>query len=152
MLVYRVCQEKEINEIMESKSFDTVGRHYTVNDRVNTHCYRDDKKYLHFFKDRDSIFYCNTSSGNYVCTYDIPDEILLESKGKGYFLDRFAFKHVQEAEEYAIVTDNLSFDYLAKVELIKESMDIEDLLFDEMDDKLMTVYEKEKSKTLKKQL
>ena len=69
-----------------------------------------------------------------------------------FFLDRFAFKHVQAAEEYAIIIDNLSFDYLAKVELIKESMDIEDLLFDEMDDKLITIYEKEKSKTLKKQL
>ena len=38
-----------------------------------------------------------------------------------------------------------------KVELIKESMDVEDLLFNEMDDKLETIYEKEKSKSLKKQ-
>ena len=152
MLVYRLCQEKEINEIMDNKSFDNVGRHYTVNNRVNTHNYRDDKKYLHFFKDRDSIFYCSTSSGNYICTYDIPNDVLLEGKGIGHFLDRISFKHLQDAEEYAIITDNLSFDYLEKVELIKESMDVEDLLFNEMDDKLETIYEKEKSKSLKKQL
>ena len=152
MLVYRVCQEKELNEIMSNESFDTVGRHYSANPLKNTHNYKDDKKYLHFFKDLDSVFYCSTSCGNYICTYDIPDNILAESKGKGYFLDRFAFKHVQEAEEYAITTDNLSSDYLTKVELIKESMDVEDYLFDEISDKLTTIYEKEKNKTLKKQL
>ena len=37
------------------------------------------KKYLNFFKDKESICYIRTKIGKYICVYDIPKDILNES-------------------------------------------------------------------------
>ena len=44
----------------------------------------------------------------------------------------------------------MSFDYLLKVEEIWEDMDVDDYLYHNMDKKMITIYEKERSEEKKK--
>lgn len=129
MEVYRICFSDEINRIIKRKNFKNVGHTY-VHTKVNTHNYNTKTKYLHFFEQKDSIFYRSTVKGKYICTYDIPEELLNEYFGYGYYLNYFTFKNTNLIEEYAIPTSILKIEYLKKVEFIKEDIDISDYIDD----------------------
>ena len=143
MLVYRLCKDDEIREILKSRKFKKVGKSFKINANANTHKYIEGIKYLHFFDKKDSIFYFDTASGCYICTYDIPCELLDITRGIGIYLDRIKFHTFEQVCEYAIPNNYLSFNYLMKIEEITEDMDFDDYLYDNMDNKLVTIYEKE---------
>ena len=105
--------------------------------------YVENKKYLHFFEKKDSVLYLDTIKGKYICTYDIPYKLFDEYSGMGYYLDRIKFKTLEQVHEYAIPCNYILFDYLLRVEEIIEDMDFDDYLYDNMDNKLVTIYEKE---------
>ena len=148
MLVYRICDEDEIDSILGKHSFENVGgygsryikRQKTKN--INNHDYNENEKYLHFFKDKGSICYMSTNKGRYICVYDIPKAILNESYGIGKYWECFNFSYLEDVEEYAIKTKYLKFDYLVKVDRIYKYIDAEDYLYDHsLDGHLDPIYD-----------
>ena len=159
MEVYRICNKEEIDTLLNDKDFINVGKEghifiqQQIKDDTNNHNYEPNEKYLHFFKNYHSIFYLNTNEGYYICTYNIPDEILKDGYGIGYYWDFINFSHQVNAEEYAINIKNLKFDYLEKIDEITEYIDVEDYLYNSpIEDFLTTIYNKIPSKKLIKSL
>ncbi len=129
MEVYRICFPEEINRIIKRKNFKNVGHIYETT-KVNTHSYHPKTKYLHFFEAKDSIFYRRTNKGKYICTYDIPKQLLNDHFGYGFYRNFLTFKTTNLIEEYAIPTPELKIEYLKKVEFIKKDIDISDYIDD----------------------
>ena len=128
MLVYRICKEPEMESLLNTKSFTNVGKNFKINSKMNNHNYKEEKKYLHFFKFKNDIFYLNLAKNYFLCTYDIPDDILKEKHGIGLYLDLFKFNNLIEVEEYAIETDLLKIEYLVKVERFLSVIDLFDYM------------------------
>ncbi len=150
MIVYRVCAYSEVKEILENCSLDTVGRsgqelvRVQQSQNVSNHNYNYRKKYLHFYKDKSSIFYKNIDDVC-ICTYNIPDEILNDRIGEGYYLDLANQRRIVRVPEYAIDIDDLCFDYLEKVEYAREFIDFDDYCADpNLTDIVEIIYNKEK--------
>lgn len=107
MVVYRVCSKDELFKILDSRDFYNVGRYIERNvGTMNNHKYQKGKRYLHFFKEKISILNLDVQNDSYVCTYIIPDKILFEYEGKGYYynIELVTFA----VTEYAIPTDLLN--------------------------------------------
>lgn len=128
MIVYRVCKKEEIDTILNDHNFQNVGKFCQINDNLNTHSYADNKRYIHFFKDKASIFYVDLTQDMFICTYNIPNYLLEKFYGVGFYLDRFAEEslEVEELDEYAIENEFINFDYLLKIERILEPLSASD--------------------------
>ena len=150
MLVYRICGIEEINNILSDKNFNNVGKKCSIRRNINTHLYKEDKKYLHFFKEFSSIFYFNVDNDKYICVYDIPFYLLDKSKGFGFYPDLFEFKCIKSIREYAVEIDELKFNNLIKVFKVKGNIDIEDYMFGNVVNNLEIIYEMKKDKNNKK--
>ena len=150
MLVYRLCKEDEVWEILKSKKFMKVGKSFKINNRNNTHKYMENRKYLHFFHEKVNIFHFDVCTEYYICTYNIPYELLEKYKGFGYYLDCFNLKTFVQVVEYAVPTNDMSFDYLLKIDEIKDDMDIDDYMYNNIKNKLITIYEKQETTNNKK--
>ncbi|MBQ2946508.1 MAG: HD domain-containing protein [Bacilli bacterium] len=140
MVVYRICKKEEIEHIFNDKNFKNVGKSFEINKNTNTHLYTADKKYIHFFKDKDSIFYLDTCADMYICTYCIPDSLLESHYGVGFYLDRTDFRTLEKVSEYAIENEFINFNQLLKIERIKEYIDIEDYIYYDITSKIETIY------------
>ena len=149
MLVYRICNNNEISKILTNKSLNEIGKKYHTNKLINTHNYKNNIKYIHFYKDFNSIFYLNTNKNFYICTYNIPDNILDNCIGIGYYLDREFLRNIENVYEYAIDSKLVLFDYLLKIDKITDNIDFDDYIYNSYLDKLETIYLKQ-SKTLVK--
>ena len=130
MKVYRLCRKEEIISILKNQNFDGVGQECIQDETINTHKYKNDKKYLHFFPKFDDLLYLNTTEGHYICIYDIEDEILEQTKGIGKYVDFIKFMNLVDIEEYAIETSSLDIKNLLCVFKIEKFIDYEDLWFD----------------------
>ena len=128
MLVYRLCKNAEITNILNFKNFSQVGNYFSKNEKLNTNSYKENIKYLHFFKIKSDLLYLAINANNYICTYDIPCYILELNKGTGFYLDFYNFKDVKTVDEFAIPIDQLHFSNLLKVEKILNYIDIDDWL------------------------
>ena len=151
MFVYRVCDKKEIDTILKEKSLDNIGSICTIDKKKNTHDYKEGVKYLHFYHDYGDVFYSDSKDRNYICTYDIPIEILKPREGVGYYLDRELFRTWEKVPEYAVEVDLLSFHDLKKVERLNDLIFFDEYINNDYHDKIETVYKKQ-SKVLKKTL
>jgi hypothetical protein len=141
MIVYRICEEKEIQNIICNRSLDEVGSVFKNNARFNNHKYAPDTKYLHFFKEYDGVFYVGVNRGRYICSYDIPDVILDKFSGIGYYLDRTFLRKRESVSEYAIPCELLSINYLKKVEKVTSYIDFEEYVYDDYKNKIITMYD-----------
>lgn len=125
MLVYRLCSREEVEHILNTGDFTTVGS-LGVNDGSNTHGYLVDTHYMHFYPLESDVLYRNTCKNSVICTYDIPDDILEMSKGFGTYLDYTNFTRRVEVLEYAVRSSVLTIDYLVKAEVLLDDVDYED--------------------------
>lgn len=125
MKVYRLCRQQEIDDILNTKDFSNVGHFCTQDISKNTHKYNANKKYLHFFQDKSSLLYLNTIQDRYICTYDIPKEILKSHIGEGKYLSFINYSNLNSVKEYAIECDLLKFEYLMKADKIIACIDYE---------------------------
>ncbi|MBE5738986.1 MAG: hypothetical protein E7354_04595 [Clostridiales bacterium] len=130
MNAFRLCDEAEVKSILDSHSFEGLGKPFEQNPKLNNHKYEDNRRYLHFFKDLGSIFYLYPDTGKYICTYDFPQEILEGSMGQGKYLDYFFFRNLQLVGEYAIPEDLLKFSHLISISLINKGLEVEDYIED----------------------
>ena len=156
MNIYRICNRYEIDQIFNNEDFSNIGGlgikyiQYKENKNINEHEYNPNKRYLHFFKSKDSIIYWNTLKDNYICTYNIPEYILDNHLKNGIYLNPFNFKKRVYIPEYAIESNKIKKDYLIKVEKIKEDIDICDDDYKELiDDYLEIIYENKSLKLIK---
>lgn len=154
MLVYRICDEEEIKKIVNGISFHDIGYYFTLNPDLNTHQYKSNIKYLHFFESYDSIFYLNVTNGYYICTYNIPNEILDLYSGMGLYLDRLFFKSLEEVPEYAIPSDEVKNNYLERIDKVTDYIDFEDYIYGNYVDNLINIYQynQGKEQVIKKKL
>lgn len=126
MLVYRLCKEEEITNILDFKNFSKVGKIFPKNEKLNTNSYDKNIKYLHFFKYKRDLLYLDLKANSYICTYDVPSYILEINKGIGFYLDFYNLNNLVNVDEYAVPIDQLHFSNLCKVEKIINYMDIDE--------------------------
>lgn len=149
MLVYRVCAENEIKHLLDDKSFKNIVKKYDSKYKLNSHKYKEDKKYIHFFKNFDSIFYYAVTEGSYVCIYDIPEEILERSAGIGYYYDRIHLEKLEAVEEYAVEENDLDINYLKTIKRSNRFIDFEDYVYNNYKRSLITVFDRKKKRKTK---
>lgn len=129
MLLYRICTNKEVDLILNN-NFSFVGSRgselikYQQEKGMNNHKYDPDKYYMHFYIDKDNILFSNAVAFNYVCTYDIPEEILNNSLGYGNYLSLFNLESTVRILEYALESSKMKKEYIVRIEMIKENIDI----------------------------
>lgn len=56
MIVYGICKKNEIDMILNEKNFQNIGKTYEINEKVNTHQYKNNQKYIHFLKTKIAFF------------------------------------------------------------------------------------------------
>ena len=151
MIVYRVCKKDEIDNILNNKSFVNVGNNYNYS-CINNHNYNENKKYLHFFLNLDSILYLRTLKDRYLCIYDIDDNILNKNEGLGYYLNYISYSTLDEVIEFRLENKEINFNNLKQVYYINNYIDYEDMLYDfdisKFTDIIYNVGEKKKIKTI----
>ena len=150
MKVYRLCELDEIYSILAEKNFESIGKQCEINKEKNNHKYNANKKYLHFFKDRSSLLYLNTKQGNFICVYDIPDDILKLYTGIDFYLDFINFKNYKSVNEFAIESEQIKFKYIKSIYMINKSFDLDDYIEDENLSKfLFQIYNKDNTQDFK---
>lgn len=133
MKLYRLCKEKEIKTILKDKNFDNVGIDCSKLILPNTHKYKHGKKYLHFFDRKENLLYLNLKVGDFICVYDIPNEIANQKIGEGfYYCDTGIIQdyNLYNVKEYAIENEFLKINNLKSVYKIKKYIDYEDYYID----------------------
>ena len=150
MLLYRLCKEEEILKILDTKKITTIGKYCTNTHKLNTHVYQRDKKYLHFFLAEYEITNLNSQKGKYICTYDIPKDIVNRYLGFGYYRSNFDLETLKKITECAIPCELISFSNLIKIEKITKYLDFEDYLDDITKYKEMIYSNSSNHKTRKK--
>ena len=151
MILYRICSEREVNLILDN-DFSEIGSlganliKYQNRKDMNNHNYDVDKHYMHFYKDKGNVLFMNAFSGSYVCTYDIPDNILEGRLSIGKYNGYFYGNNEINVSEYAIESEKIKKEYLQKIEKIKEDIYITD---DDFPDLLDDFFESVCVKTLK---
>ncbi len=130
MLLYRLCKEAEILKILDTRETNVIGKYCSNNPKLNTHIYHKNKKYIHFFLAEYEITNLNPQKGKYICTYDIPKEIVNKYLGIGYYRSIFDLETLTKIHECAIPCELISFANLIKIERITKDLDFEDYLDD----------------------
>ena len=141
MKLYRVCNEKEGEIILNKGDFSELGSNYR-NCFKNDFNYEYGKKYLHFLAYFGDIHYLNLSKGHYICEYDIPDDIVPEP-AHGYYMDFVSFTKPDEVDEYIIESKKIKFDYLTEMHRILEYIDYEDYVYGDFPSMIEEVYHKD---------
>jgi len=137
MRVYRYLTESELNNML-AKNYDKLGRCFIntrkIKDRLaNTFRYKGGEKYLHFFKDKESMERIkrirmdqNKANGitltYYYCEFEINPIVLFFAAGKGFYNEydengnRTA--KISEVREYAVKAKHFNRDWL--VDYVKD--------------------------------
>lgn len=121
MQVYRLCNKEEIDKLLNEKTLKNIGHEFTVGG-LNSHDYKPNTIYLHFFPRLESILLLDTSKDNYICTYDIPDEILNKHYGFATYWQNDPATNNPNTLEYAVPSLEIDYNYLIKVDKIIQTI------------------------------
>ncbi len=116
MLVYRVCSNIELSKILSQKCFDDIGSKYE-NNYNNNHDYIPNTFYMHFFANKEDIFHLNNDLKRFICTYEIPEDVLAFYEGVGLY-DGFNGHQEEYLAEFAIPSSLISMSSLKCVEAL----------------------------------
>lgn len=148
MKVYRLCRKEEAEKVLKDRKFNNIIHRSLSTSKQNTHEYIENQEYMHFFEQEISLLYLNMAKGKVICVYDIPEDMLEKSKGKGFYLDFINFENIQEVTEYAIESDKVRFEYLEQMYIINEDMDFDYMPgTDELYDRMTMIYDSKMLKT-----
>lgn len=152
MIVYRVCKKDEFDCIINGTCLDDLGSYYNFDtSKLNTHRYVENEYYLHFFKDVGSIIFLGELKDNYLCYYDIPDDMLDLYKGLGFYNQPGVIYRKFNLDEYAIPSRLLSTEYIIGIDRIKIELEWEDYIDDpSLQDYVEVQYYQNKDKKLVK--
>lgn len=116
MKVYRYATKEEVERVL-CGDLSSVGTVYQKID-CNTHKYKDNIKYLHFFKKITGIDDVKKLRDNnktyYICEYDIPLIVLLIGRGTGYYDTRGYENDVKTQVEYIVPVETIKPQWLKK--------------------------------------
>ena len=130
-MVYRVCKKEEYESLVNCVAFSELGAYFDFDTSLlNDHNYDKDEKYLHFFREMGNIVFLGTLKGNYLCYYDVPDDLLEKSKGIGYYNEPGIIVKRFNIEEYAIPSNLIKYEYLIGIARIKHEIELNDYLDD----------------------
>ena len=122
MKVYRYLSEEELNLIKQG-NVQGLGREFDKKDykRQNNHRYKSGVKYMHFYKNKESIehirreYFQLLMQGHkfYFCSFDIPGVVLIKHRGKGHY-DGSGYDTMGgvDSVEYAIPVEDFSPSWL----------------------------------------
>ena len=131
MIVYRVCKIDEFDCLINGITFNGLGTYYDFDtSKLNNHNYIENKNYMHFFKEVGSVIYLGEIKGNYLCYYDIPEDLLEQYKGEGYYTEPIMFMKQTKLVEYAIPSELIKQEYLIGIDRIKIEIDLDDYIED----------------------
>lgn len=134
MIVYRYLSNEELKCFMGGR-IDKLGTIYNSNNPNNTHKYKKNIRYLHFFKHlRDFPLiqkFAKSQEGKFICKFDIPLRTLITRKGTGAYQSlKGGYDYDSEyVKEFAVEVNKMRPEYLV------------DFIFDEHSD--LTVEEVE---------
>lgn len=134
MKLYRFVHKDEL-EMMKNEDLENLGRKIGNVNLANTHHYKQGKRYLHFFYNKegcqniiDNVMFKRleiTKTGivknYYICTFEIPLKHLIFNTGRGFYgslteLDHGYDQVLQTRFEAAIPSDVFEKSWLRKVE------------------------------------
>lgn len=118
MKVYRIANRIEIDNFLENKSFKGIGSTFNENCKNNSHHYKKNTFYMHFFDSKENIFYFNSPLKRFLCTYDIPDEVIKEYLGLGKYISKYDPSKEDYVLEYAIPSKLIKLEYLETIEVL----------------------------------
>lgn len=127
MLVYRYLNDRELRAILCDFK-DHIGSYFNHGDKLaNTHKYQINTRYLHFFKNKSAIEYIKTyhtkdNRDFYICTFDIPKEILAKGVGKGTYESGKGYDtYLVKEKEFVVKVDDFDCEWLVAYELDKKN-------------------------------
>ena len=118
MLVYRVCSKSEITKFINNKSFNKTGSNRYFNNEHNNHNYIPNTFYMHFFKNKEDIFYLSNTLKRFICTFDIDENILNKYQGIGKYINKSNLRKDDYVIEYAIPSNLINLINLKSIEVL----------------------------------
>lgn len=128
MKLYRYLTEQELKHIIANET-DMIGSVYSDKEnykRVNSHNYKKDVKYLHFYFAKKEISRINRlgfkgSSVCYVCEFEIPFYVIFPYIGIGKY-DGYSYDNpLDKVYEVALPAKKMKQKYLVNYEIDKNS-------------------------------
>ncbi len=116
MLVYRVCSKEEVDFLLNGGDISLVGGTSEKYEK-NNHHYEENERYMHFFQKEGNVALVGQFPKDYICVYDIPDDVLLGGIGIGNYI---YFPNRLELTEYAIRSRDMLFEYLKQVKFARD--------------------------------
>lgn len=113
MIVYRYLSVSEFQKILSGDTWD-LGNFYARN-FSNTHKYKLDVRYMHFFKNIYDLPYIQSISRQRpmcLCQFDMPLLLLIRYMGKGFYDFSGYDNDYQKIREFAIPTELFNSSYL----------------------------------------
>lgn len=102
--VYRFSSQEEVNAF-ENKDLSSLGENWERNKFRNSHKYKDDEKYLHFFETPDipsRIIGALPGEKTHICSFEIEKSLLIKYRGNGYYPPRGYEENATIIQEYAL--------------------------------------------------
>lgn len=128
MKVYRIANRLEVDNFLENKSFSNVGSTFNETCKNNSHHYKKNTFYMHFFDSKDDIFYFNSPLKRFLCTYNIPDEVTKGYLGLGKYVSKYDSSKEDYVLEYAIPSRFIKLEYLESIEVLPVSYTFKEFL------------------------
>ena len=114
MEVFRYLTLEEILDYVNGR-FDKIGRSFSRGEAHNTHRYKPDQKYVHFFKNIRDLETMQRFKGHdqemLIAKFDIPFSTLVKHMGVGYYESRGYDTDRDTVREFAIPTSKLKEHY-----------------------------------------
>ena len=115
MEVYRYLTMDEILDYVNGR-FDQIGCFYTEKSVHNSHRYKPNQKYVHFFKNLNDLEVIQRFKGRkgdmLIAKFDIPFTTLVKHMGVGYYESSGYDIDHETIREFAIPTSKLKKNYL----------------------------------------
>lgn len=118
MKVYRYLDKNELNKILNGE-VSTLGSYFSSQKtKFNSHHYKDDEKYIHFYKDITGMLeireiYRNRAEKFYFCAFEIPFTKLIFHKGKGYYSPHGYDIQIETQTEFALPISDFKTEWLS---------------------------------------
>lgn len=118
MRVYRYLNKIELNHILNGDISKLGSFFVSQKYKFNSHHYKDNEKYIHFFKDKSSMLeirnlYRFYDEKFYFCAFEIPFTKLMFHKGTGYYASHGYDCPIESLTEFALPIKNFKPEWLS---------------------------------------
>lgn len=129
--VYRFSTQEEV-EAFENKDLSTLGEGWETNKFRNSHKYKDDEKYLHFFETTDlpsRVIGSLPGEKTHICSFEIEKSLLIKHRGNGYYPPRGYEENATIIPEYALPISEIDPNCFVEATPLEQQKSIETTTF-----------------------